>query len=186
MGIIKNFMPVKLFFAVTYNNINNCDFIKILEDKYGKIDTISDEYVFSDYTNYYNREMGEKLKKQIVTIQDTISINDLHKVKLFTNQIEDKYSIDSKRNINIDPGYLTEAKLVLFSTKNNIHRIYINNGIFAEITLKYVSKQKTYMTFDYTYPDYKSHKLIEFFNSVRDNYKIDSKYKKWKSEKNLL
>jgi hypothetical protein len=41
------------------------------------------------------------------------------------------------RPLNLDPGYLTEAKLVLATTKDRNHRLYLDRGIFAEVTLCY-------------------------------------------------
>ncbi|HPP88303.1 MAG TPA: DUF4416 family protein, partial [bacterium] len=74
-----------------------------------------------------------------------------------------------KRNVNIDPGYIELGKLVLASTKNYTHRIYIGKGIFAEPTLQYY--KKTYTKWPFSYPDYSNEKSVEFFNYVRSIYK---------------
>ena len=73
------------------------------------------------------------------------------------------------RKVNIDPGYITLSKLVLASTKDFSHRIYIGKGIYAETTLRYVNG--TFGAIDTTYPDYQTQLAIEFFNSCREYLK---------------
>ena len=68
--------------------------------------------------------------------------------------------------VNIDPGYVTLSKLVLATTKDYSHRIYIGKGIYGEVTLQYT--KGTFTPFPHTYPDYQTRIAIEFFNQVRD------------------
>ncbi|OGX43889.1 MAG: hypothetical protein A3G38_03040 [Omnitrophica WOR_2 bacterium RIFCSPLOWO2_12_FULL_51_8] len=75
----------------------------------------------------------------------------------------------SRRLVNIDPGYLDLAKLVLASTKDYRHRIYLERGIYVEITLFY--QRKTFNPWEWTYPDYRSREYIEVFNRIREIYK---------------
>jgi hypothetical protein len=86
-----------------------------------------------------------------------------------TNALEAKLSKEGKRTVNIDPGYIDMAKLVLFSTKDYTHRLYLNKGIFAEVTLYY--KDDTFNPWPWTYPDYKSSEYIAIFNHIRGLYK---------------
>ena len=73
-----------------------------------------------------------------------------------------------KRRINIDPGFLSLGKLILATTKDQCHRVYLGKGIFAEVTLFY--KQKTFNPWPWTYPDYQSREYLEIFNSIRGIY----------------
>lgn len=73
-----------------------------------------------------------------------------------------------RRTINIDPGYVSLTKLVLFTTKNRSHRIYIDEGIYADLELQF--SNKSFRALPWTYPDYKTDAYIEFFNSVRSAY----------------
>ncbi|MFW5890685.1 MAG: DUF4416 family protein, partial [bacterium] len=108
-------MLVKLFFACTYNtDFNIKEFYEYLENEYNTISRYSPIIDFTSFTNYYNEEMGNQLKKQIVSISGVYDIENLHKIKLKTNSIEDRYSINNNRVLNIDPGYITEAKIILF------------------------------------------------------------------------
>jgi hypothetical protein len=121
------------------------------------------------YTDYYNKEMGNPLKRRFISFKRLVRIETVAKIKLMTNNIEKRYSVNGKRLINIDPGYLDMAKLVLLSTKDYSHRIYIGNGIFAEVTLHY--KDKRFNFWPWTYPDYKSQEYSSAFETIRDIYK---------------
>ncbi len=175
MGKIKKSSKVKLFFACTYNqefNIN--DFYNEIEKKYGKISNYSSIIDFSVFTDYYEKEMGKNLKKQIISFKKILNIDNLHKIKIDTNEIEESYSINNKRVLNIDSGYLTEAKVILFTTKNNIHRIYIKDGIYAEITLTY--RKGSYSKNPMTYADYQQNEFIHYFNKIRHELREDIDY----------
>ncbi|MBI4006928.1 MAG: DUF4416 family protein, partial [Planctomycetes bacterium] len=73
------------------------------------------------------------------------------------------------RPINLDPGYISEAKLVLASTKDFSHRIYLGKGIYAEVTLQYRNEQ--YESLPWTFPDYRTQQYQQFFLRVRSLYK---------------
>ena len=74
-----------------------------------------------------------------------------------------------KRPANLDPGYIEQAKVVLASTKNFYHRIYLGGGIFGEVTMHF--KNNTYQFFPWTYPDYKSKDYQDFFLRVRQIFR---------------
>ncbi|MBI4680026.1 MAG: DUF4416 family protein [Nitrospirae bacterium] len=76
------------------------------------------------------------------------------------------------RRINLDPGYLDSAKVVLVSTKDFSHRIYLGRGIYGEVTLVYSGKN--YQTFPYTYPDFRTQEYFDIFKKARDMYKNQS------------
>lgn len=173
MGFIQEQSPVKLFIAVTYQNLKDYEKVyEILRNQFGQID-LTVNYEFSPFTDYYSYEMGSNLYKTILSFENLIEKDNTFKLKHNSIKIEKKIGnkIDEvfKRDVNIDPGYLTEAKVILFTTKNFSHRIYIGNNIFAEITLTY--RKNTYTSNNWTYPDYKSNKVIDFFNKIRSIYR---------------
>src|SRR6266498_4956303 len=90
-----------------------------------------------DYSEYYRNELGSPIKRIFLFFKNRTGPEKLAHIKLATNGIEHQLSKEGKRNINLDPGYLTEAKVVLASTKNYSHRIHLSNGIFAEVALLY-------------------------------------------------
>ena len=136
--------------------------------EFGPIDLHSRIIDFS-YTDYYNKEFGENLKRKFISLRRLISPEDIYRAKLITNDIERKLSRSGKRTVNIDPGYATLGKLVLLTTKDHCHRIYLKKGIYAEITLKF--RDGTYQPRETAYPDYKSEIYIKIFNEIRSLYK---------------
>src|SRR5262245_45270053 len=90
-------------------------------------------------TTYYDATMGTDLKQCLFAFETLADSADLAGWKLVSNQWEIDYQqlgLHSEvRPLNLDPGYLTDAKLVLATTKDRDHRIYLRDGIFAEVTL---------------------------------------------------
>lgn len=168
MGNIRKVLPVKLILGmISQKESLFKEAAKEFELRFGPIDFTSQVIPFV-FTNYYKEEMGENLSRQFVSFKKLILPEKLVEIKLFSNQIEDRFSFQGKRRINLDPGYICEGKLILATTKDQQHRIYIGQGIFEEITLKY--KDKTFQPWEWTYPDYRSKKYIEIFGEIRDIY----------------
>jgi len=165
MGKISEILPVKLICGFISNNEEYFTQAgSILESEYGKIDFTSKILPFV-YTNYYEKEIGPDLFRQFISFEELIMPENLSKIKIHTNNIEGQLALKNKRQINIDPGYITLAKLILATTKDHSHRIYIGDGIYAEITLHYF--KKTFNPFEWTYPDYQSTEYINIFNQIR-------------------
>ena len=144
--------------------------IKAITKKRGSIDIESDILHF-DNTDYYKKEFGDNLKKKFISMKYPIGPEDIYRLKIETNRIEKALSKAGKRLVNIDPGYLTESKVILLTTKDYGHRIYLKRGIYAEVTLKF--QGGSFGPIDTTYPDYRREDYIEFFNNVRTRYRDD-------------
>lgn len=172
MGKIRSSIPVKLIIGFIYKER---DFEalskKILQNKFGSIDYETEELDFN-YTDYYKEEFGENLKRKIISFKKLINLKNIEKIKLYTNKIEKKFLQNNKRRINIDPGYLTDAKLILFTTKDFSHRVYLGRGIYADLTLFF--KKGSFEGLEWTYPDYKTG-YINIFNDIRKLYLNDTK-----------
>jgi hypothetical protein len=137
-----------------------------LAGRFGNIDLRSDLTPF-DYTDYYEKEMGAGLLRRFVSFAVLIDPGELADIKLFTNVIEDRMAHGrGKRAINLDPGYVTAAKLVLATTKDFAHRMYLRDGIYAEVTLNFRKSGPVF--FDWTYPDFKSGRYNEFLSAARN------------------
>lgn len=159
---------VKLIIGFIFKEENILNEAKaILVRRFGKIDFESQTLPFV-HTDYYEKEFGEDLKRKFISFTKLVLPCDLPKIKIITNKIETKLSSGSSRLINIDPGYLDLAKLILASTKDYKHRIYLNRGIYAEVTLFY--QDKTFQSWQWTYPDYKTPEYIAIFNRIRQIY----------------
>ncbi|MEW6101785.1 MAG: DUF4416 family protein [Candidatus Omnitrophota bacterium] len=160
--------PVKLIAGIIFKDDSKFFLAKkILVKKFGGIDFESREMPFA-HTDYYEDEFGPGLKRIFISFKKTIKAQDLASIKVFTNKGENKLSKAGKRTVNIDPGYIDLSKLVLASTKDYKHRIYLNKGIYAEITLYY--QDNSFKPWEWTYPDYKSEEHIVIFNQIRQAY----------------
>ena len=168
MGKPAKQVPVKLIAGLIYKDEGSLEkTLGILRRRFGAIDQRSPAMNFT-YTGYYEKEFGRGLKKVFVSFTKLISAEKLAAVKNFTNKIENRLSLKNARQVNIDPGYLTLAKLVLASTKDYSHRIYLDKGIFAEITLSY--RGNSFHPLEWTYRDYRTPEYIAIFNNIRNIY----------------
>ena len=142
-----------------------------LEQSYGPTDMESEVFPWNT-TDYYREEMGENLLRKFVTFERLISPEELVRIKLETNSLElslsSASSPESPRRVNLDPGYLDATKLVLASTKNQAHRVYLSQGIYAEVTLLY--HHGAFHPFVYTYADYRWPETHTFLRKVRARY----------------
>lgn len=121
-------------------------------------------------THYYDASMGADLKKTFWAFEHLVDPGLLPQLKIRANQWEEEYRLVSahpeSRPLNLDPGYLTEAKLILASTKDRDHRIYLRDGVYAEGTLYF--HQGIWKTRPWTYPDYQRADYHEFFSHCRE------------------
>jgi hypothetical protein len=143
--------------------------VDMIKAKFGACDFESEVWPFR-HTEYYAQESGTEILKKFVTVEKLIAPDKLAAIKHKTNKMEMKLADmadgDLSRPVNLDPGYIEPSKLVLASTKNFSHRIYIGKKIWAEVTLIYNKGKWT--TFEYTFPDHKEERYHGFFSQVRD------------------
>lgn len=170
MGVIRLPSPVQLFCALLVApGIPSGAVETVLEQTFGAMTLRSTPLPFTQ-TTYYEREMGEGLTRVYIAFDPLISIAELAAVKHTTNRLEAIWAADGgQRRVNLDPGYLDLAKVVLATTKDYTHRLYIGAGMFAEVTLHY--RQKSFQPWDWTYPDYRLPTTLNFFNQLREHYK---------------
>ena len=141
----------------------------VLARTYGTIVLCTIPFPFTQ-TTYYEREMGSDLTRLYVAFDPLINMAALATVKHTTNRLEALWSTaQGQRQVNVDPGYLDLAKVVLASTKDHSHRLYIGDGIFAEVTLRY--RQHAFQPWEWTYPDYRVPATLAFFQQLRELYK---------------
>ena len=174
MGSINQASPVLLFLAAFASNDTALDWAKQrAELEFGPIELESEPLRFDRFTDYYAKSMGGVLFKRLWGFRRRIDPATLANVKRLTNDWEEEYAAtaveSAPRPLNLDPGYVDLGKLILASTKNHAHRIYLRDGIFAETTLIYTKKQWTPLP--WTYPDYQSPEYHEFLNRCRESLK---------------
>ncbi len=168
MGAITLPQKVRLISAMCYSDstVKDLALAQCIEH-FGPIADMSDSVDFS-FTSYYEEEMGSNLKKIYFSFERLIDPINLSEIKIFTNNIEDEYAEHDHRLVNIDPGYIEAAKLILATTKNFSHRVYIGQGIYGDVQLYW--KGGGFNFNPWTYPDYKTAYVKSFFEKIRIKY----------------
>ena len=169
MGEIQKHYPVLLIAAVVSRYDDAFDAAREMTSQHwGEIVMESPRWEFTE-TKFYHATMGLDLKKQFFVYRPLIAPNEIAEAKIASNQMEADYAARAghpeSRPLNIDPGYISQAKLVLATTKDRDHRIYLQQGIFAEVTLYFRSGEWTKSR--WTYPDYQRSDFQDFFSECR-------------------
>ncbi|MFQ6014806.1 MAG: DUF4416 family protein [Anaerolineae bacterium] len=168
MGKSKTPAPVKLVVGMFTAQVELFETVEEwLGHEFGPIDYRTELLPF-DHTTYYAAEFGENLVRKFVTFAQLIDAGRLAEIKRFTNDLEMRLAAEGKRRINLDPGYISLAKLVLASTKDHQHRLYLGQEIYGEVTLRFV--KGSFRPWDWTYPDYGTEEYIAIFNHIRQLY----------------
>jgi hypothetical protein len=180
MGIEKEFQKVKLFSGFIYKDETVYRDVKEhLSAVFSPVDLESDAFNF-DFTTYYNEEMGSPLFRRFVSFSELIRPEQLPDIKLLTNTIEIETACEGNRTVNLDPGYLSEANVIIATTKNYYHRVPLAKGIYAH--MEYVIKGKKVCPLEWTYPDFKSEDYLVFFQQLGIVYKKNLKFEADKAE----
>ena len=136
----------------------------------GPLDLLSPVWPF-EWTSYYEDEMGRALLRQLVAARALADPGALGDWKRRANEAEGEIARDrgGGRPANIDPGYIASAKLVLASTKDFAHRVYLGGGVYAEVTLRFAHGR--FEPQPWTYPDFRSGRYDEFLVEARGRYR---------------
>lgn len=168
----KSFLPVKLICGLIFSAAKHLQEARHrLIELYGNTDLESPIFPF-DWTDYYNREMGNDLKRIFFSFLNLIRPEQLPMIKLQTNSLETElgcWAGKSGRVVNIDPGYITSSALIMATAKNFSHRVPLDKGIYAH--LEFIFSKDKLKFFDWTYPDFKREPgYRDFFLRVRTIY----------------
>ena len=170
MGEIREPKPVVLFAAVSGKDLFALERAhRWLQQKWGNTWRVGEPFEFG-WTQFYRKQMGDKILKQYLAFENLVDPAVLAESKLHSNQLEQDFAEEFgtkqvPRPLNIDPGYITEAKLVLATTKDRDHRIYLEQGILAEVTLFYQGDR--WNASRWTYPDYQQARCLDFLDQCR-------------------
>jgi len=159
MGTISIPDPVKLICGVLYSDPKQWrEAEEHLQQRFGPIDFQSEVFPFQE-TDYYDREMGMGLSRMYVSFENLVSPDFLPEAKIYTNEVEaDLADEHGNRRVNLDPGTVSGSNLILASAKGFYHRVYLRDGIYAEVTLFY--REGRFRELPWTYPDYKNHREV--------------------------
>ena len=174
MGRIRAPQPVKLVVPMLAGAPELLEeATEALAASYGPPDYVSTAIPFC-FTDYYEREHGPGLLRRIVAFCDLIDPGRLAAIKRHTNDLEGRWAVAGeegappRRRVNLDPGYLAAGKLVLATTKDQAHRLYLGEGIYAEVTLAY--RAGDWRPWPWTYPDYRTEAYHAVLRNIRRLY----------------
>jgi hypothetical protein len=143
-----------------------------VQDLFGSISLQSEPYSFH-HTDYYASTMGTELRKQLWVFARLAPLDSLALHKVATIRLEEEIAASGAfsevRPLNLDPGFLNLGKFMLATTKDKDHRLYLREGVFAEVTLRYCDKE--YVPWPWTYADYRDDQVRDFLNRARAYYK---------------
>ncbi|MFA6846593.1 MAG: DUF4416 family protein [Sphaerochaetaceae bacterium] len=175
MGQINPFVPSLLVIGVLSTNEEaHGELLQKLVEKYGPLEEESEHTPFS-YTDYYDSEMGGSPLRYFLVFKTLVDPSRLAQIKIETNNLEQVFSREQGRTINLDPGILSASSLILATTKNRSHRIPLHSGIYAEVTLIYYNHK--FNSLPWTYADYKSEAFCTLFKKYRTSYMTKLKQK---------
>jgi hypothetical protein len=175
---LKKSTPAKFFFAVAGRQKEYLPKIEnLLAGCCGGLGLRSEIYRFSDFSTYYDAEMGGTVWKYLVCSRGLLPPEDLVRIKQRVEEIQagllSERSGSLCRDVNIDPGYINGWQVVLASVKNFTHRIYLGGGVYAETTLLFQKGQ--FQSLPWTYADYKSDPVLAFLQKAREEWREESR-----------
>jgi hypothetical protein len=138
-----------------------------LEQRFGPFEA-SEPFDF-DETDYYDEELGSPITRRLIAFDALRPLDELAEIKLWTNALELRFAVDGRRRFNLDPGFITMQSLVLATGKNFSHRIYLRDGIWADLTLMW--QRKHWVDFPWTFPDYAGEAMKTRLTKLRLSYK---------------
>jgi len=161
--------PVKLFCGILYSDeALLARAAEALQQDFGSIDYKSPLFPF-EITDYYVPEMGRPIIRCFWSFHLLVSPRILAESKIICNRLEEQMAVEGRRKVNLDPGYMDYDKVVLASAKYNAHKIYLDQGIYADLTFRY--ERGFYKPSEYAFPDFKSGLYNTVFLHIRARYK---------------
>lgn len=170
MGHTRRHFPTLLFAAIFSKHVEVIEWGRQAFEKIAGPEWLVSPMFDFEETKFYETDMGSGLKKQLLVYEQDFDPAQLADLKIASNQLEREFQLESRfpesRALNIDPGYLSEAKLVLATTKDRDHRIYLRDGIYAEVTLYYLRSGWQFSR--WSYPDYRRTDYQTFLTQARN------------------
>jgi hypothetical protein len=159
--------PARLLVSAIYREEGR--FAEVLPDlagRLGPVERTSGPFPF-DRTDYYEREMGAPLYRRFAVMERLVPRDALAAAKIGAEELETEFSVNGFRTVNLDPALLTEENVLLATGKNYSHRVYLRDGVFADLTLVY--RKGEYRPLPWTYPDFTSPEIRAFLAEVRED-----------------
>jgi len=173
MSARRDFNEVKFFCGLIYRKDQAAEkAIAMLEEAIAPVDGSTAAIPFT-MTDYYRDEMGEPLSRRFVSFSGLLDPQKLPGIKVAAMGMEEKLAEVEKRTVNLDPGYLSEANVIIATAKNHYHRVPLASGVYAH--MEYVWKDGRLQFLPWTYPDFKTAAYLEFFGHLRERFRQEQK-----------
>jgi len=165
--------PGRLVVSIIYSSIDAlADALKLLERQFGRVQYETIETTYSATT--YAEEMGDSLQRRFFSFEKPVERDRLPQIKTACQKIEKQFGdhVDdfTFRTVNLDPGILTPDNLVMASTREYNHRIYLSDGVFADLVLVFAKGR--FVRMPWTISDFYHGEAIEFFLRVRASFEL--------------
>jgi hypothetical protein len=161
--------PAKLIMSAMFSDVAyEVAVIQALEEEFGPLDMVSERVPF-DHTDYYRGEMGPGLHRRILSWRALVAPAGWIRIKKQAESVENGFRDEhGNRKVNLDPGLMGPHHFVLTTHKGYAHRIYVGDGVYADLAL--VFGKGSFRSLPWTYPDYGSPPVLPLFNLLRSVY----------------
>ncbi|MEW6051722.1 MAG: DUF4416 family protein [Candidatus Zixiibacteriota bacterium] len=174
MARVQRPEPGRLVISVTHSSLDALsDALTMLEKRFGRVQFETSDIPHSN-GKLYAEEMGSRLQRRFFSFEKPVPREDLVDIKAACHRIESQLGdhVDdfTFRTVNVDPCILTACSLVMGCHREYGHRIYIRDGVFAELVLVYSRGQ--YVRLPWTDPDFCHDDAIDLFIRTRESLGI--------------
>jgi hypothetical protein len=173
MATRSDFKAVKFFCGVIFGASRPAELaLDMLQGAIAAVESRSAVIPFTA-TDYYRPEMGEPLFRQFVSFKGLLNPERLPEIKIGAMGLEARLAENGRRRVNLDPGYLSEANVIIATAKNHYHRVPLRDGIYAH--MEYVLKDGRLNFLPWTYPDFRTDAYVDFFKRLLESFKRDKR-----------
>jgi hypothetical protein len=137
-------------------------------EPWGGLDLSSEAEAF-DGTRYYEEEMGAGLERRFFSCCRLVPATALVALKHRAWEVEQQNLVHNRRCVNLDPGFVDLHKVVLASFKDGPQKLYLGEGVWADMVLCFESGAFTALR--WTFPDLRAGAHRDFFMAARRRYK---------------
>lgn len=174
--IAKRLRPAqksKYFLAVASAHRHPDDALRHrLEHLFGSLEITGTVYSFSQFSDYYDAELGGKVWKYLIGFETLLPSESLVEIKHRVERLQWETARSSAnglaREFNLDPGYVNAWQMVLATVKNRSHRLYLGEGVYGEVTLQF--RKGEFHPLPWTYPDYREAPVLLYAAYLRRRY----------------
>lgn len=159
------------FFSILFHNSfgNAEDVYTLLQKNFPEL-KLDNNLFYPEHNpllSYYAKQMGADVKQLIRFFCNSLNPLERDYLSVFKTRALslERSNHQPFRLLNIDPGFVAQEQMVLSSHKPFTHRIYLKDGIYAE--LEYLFRHQHWIELPWTYPDYKEDEKKLYFMGVR-------------------